>query len=207
MKALFLPARFPKAGLIFALGVTFALSVSAQGTFGTVNFNNKVTADNINAPVYDLVVGGTMLSGSNYLAQLYTGPVGTTEDKLVPTGAIVDFRTGVAVGYVNVGADGSRTIPNVVPGDFAVVQVRAWTAATGSTYEQAVANGTPTSKVGKSSTLIVQTKASALDIPVNMIGLQSFALTPVPEPDSMWLGTIGLALLALRFRFGEDSKS
>ena len=40
-----------------------------------------------------------------------------------------------------------------------------------------------------------------------IVGLENFTITPVPEPDMVWLGSIGIALLALRFRFGEDQQS
>lgn len=188
------------SSLIVAALLASAAFLPAQGTFGTVNFNNRVLLDSIDAPIYDLTVGGTMLSGSGYLAQLYTGPAGTTEDKLVPTGAIVDFRTGLASGYLNVGTDGSRSIPNVLPGDDAVVQVRAWSANAGATYESALVSSAPGAKAGKSSMLLVQTKASAIELPSNMIGLQSFAIVAVPEPGVFALGAIGLVLLRLRAR-------
>ena len=188
------------SSLIVAALLASAAFLPAQGTFGTVNFNNRVLIDSINAPIYDLTVGGTMLEGANYLAQLYTGPLGTTEDKLVPTGAIVDFRTGVASGYLNVGTDGSRSIPNVLPGDTAVVQIRAWTAASGGTYESALVSSVPGSKAGKSNMLLVQTKTSAIELPSNMIGLQSFAIVAVPEPGIFALGALGLVLLRLRAR-------
>ena|ERR1041385_2821684 len=38
----------------------------------------------------------------------------------------------------------------------------------------------------------------------NLPGLENFTPTPVPEPDFVWLGSIGLVLLALRFRLGRD---
>jgi hypothetical protein len=186
--------------LIVAALLVSAAFLPAQGTFGTVNFNNRVLLDGIDAPIYDLTVGGTMLAGTNYLAQLYTGPAGTTEDKLVPTGSVVDFRTGLASGYLNVGTDGSRSIPNVVPGDLAVVQVRAWTANAGATYESALVSSAPGAKAGKSSPVLVQTKASAIELPVNMVGLSSFAITAVPEPTMLAIGAVGFALLALRSR-------
>ncbi len=182
---------------VAAVTLLLANDASAQGT---VNFNNKVSIDGINAPIYDFTVGGAMLEGTNYLAQLYSGPVGTTEDKLVPTGAIVDFRTNVAAGYLNVGANGSRTIPNVALGDSAVLQVRAWTAATGATYEDALASNDPNSRVGKSDLIVVTTKTSALSTPTSMTGLQSFAIGPVgvPEPSVQLLGAVGLTMLAIR---------
>lgn len=165
---------------------------------GTVNFNNKVSLDGINAPIFDLTLGGTMLEGANFLAQLYSGPLGTSEDKLVPTGAIVDFRTNIAAGYLNVGASGSRTIPNVVAGDSAILQIRAWTAASGGTYEDAMASLDPNGRAGKSDMIVVVTKPSLLQTPVSMTGLQSFAIVSVvPEPSVQLLGAAGLALLAI----------
>jgi hypothetical protein len=187
------------SALIVAALLVSAAFLPAQGTFGTVNFNNRFLPE-VDAPIYDLTIGGTLLEGSGYLAQLYSGPAGTTEDKLVPTGAVVDFRTGLAAGYINNGGDGSRFIPNVPLGDYAVVQVRAWTANAGATYESALVSSTPGAKAGKSNMILVQTKASAIELPVNMVGLSSFAITVVPEPAILGISAIGFALLALRAR-------
>jgi hypothetical protein len=197
-----------KNGVVISFLFASLLTASAQGTFGTVYFNNRVVTPDIYAPVYDMTVGGTLLQGSSYSAQLYSGPLGTPESQLVPTGAIVNFKTGMSGGLVEVGSDGSRSIPNVAPGEMAVVQVRAWTATTGSTYELAMASSSPSSRAGKSNVLTLQTKVNPLDpAQTTLVGLQSFAIAPVPEPDVVWLGSIGLALLALRFRLGEDRQS
>jgi hypothetical protein len=177
----------------------FAAAPSAHPQ-GTVYFNNKVSSAGINAPVYDTVMGGAKLEGSDYKAQLYAGPAGTTEDKLVAVGAIVDFLTGVAAGYLNVGTDGSRSIPGVTPGDNAVVQIRAWRAAAGATYEEALASPLPGAKAGKSNLVTVQTPPSALMTPANLVGLQSFAVVAVPEPTMLALSALGVAWLLFRFR-------
>jgi hypothetical protein len=192
-------ARHAGACLVLLLVLLFAAAPSAHPQ-GTVYFNNKVSSAGINAPVYDGVMGGAKVEGTGYKAQLYAGPAGTTEDKLVAVGVAVDFLTGVAAGYVNVGTDGSRSIPGVTPGDNAVVQIRAWTAAAGATYEEALTSPLPGTKAGKSSTLTVQTPPSALMTPANLVGLQSFVVVAVPEPTVLALSALGIAWLLFRFR-------
>ncbi|MBI3882389.1 MAG: hypothetical protein HY301_20315 [Verrucomicrobia bacterium] len=194
--------------LFFFLALLAAAPLaSGQGTLGTVNFNNRVpNADPTNAvfaPVYDLIVGGTLLAGTDYLAQLYAGPGGSTDDKLQPVGGAVSFRSDIA-GFVNVGVNGSRSIPGVAPGDPVVVEIRAWTAATGASYEAALGSSDPASRAGKSLPLTIQTSPSLLSLPVNMVGLQSFAVTAVPEPDVVWFGTLGLILLILKLRYNKE---
>ncbi len=193
--------HFPAAGRRAVLAAVLALGLSAASPThaqGTVNFNNKVFADGIDAPIFDLNVGGTLLSGNVFMAQLYAGPLGTTEDKLVATGMAVDFKTGLASGYVNVGTDGSRTVAGVAPGESAVVQIRAWTTATGSTYEEALASSDSSSCAGRSDMLTVLTQSGLSAQAVSMAGLQSFAITPVPEPQLLMLGALGIAILLLR---------
>lgn len=169
-----------KATLILLLVcLTTQLARSQQGN---VIFNNRVVSEGISAPVYDETVGGTMLAGTAYRAQLYGGPVGTPENLLQPTGAIVDFRTGSAAGYVNVGIDSNRSIPGVAAGQNAVVQIRAWAAAGGATYEQARTNFTADSKIGRSNVLTVPTPPSILNPPASLVGLQGFAVQAPTRP-------------------------
>ncbi len=154
----------------------------ARSQQGNVIFNNRIVSDGIAAPVYDEVVGGTMLAGTAYRAQLYGGPVGTPENQLQPTGAAVDFRTGTASGYVNVGLDATRSIPGVTPGNEALVQIRAWTTATGATYEQARGKFAAGSKVGRSNVLTITTPPNVLWPPASLSGLQSFAIKAPTMP-------------------------
>lgn len=154
----------------------------ARAEQGNVIFNNRVVSEGISAPIYDNVVGGTVLDGTAYRAQLYSGSIGTPETQLQPTGAIVDFRSGVAAGYVNVGLDGTRAIPGVAPGDIALVQIRAWTASAGTTYEQARTNFAAGSKIGRSNVLTITTPSSILYPPASLSGLQSFAIQGIAPP-------------------------
>jgi len=170
------------------------ISAYAQGT---VNFNNRVpaAATPVDAPIYD-VGGTTRLSGTGFYAQLYGAAVGGT---LAAIGDPLTFSTG-RPGYVlATGVDTTRAIPGVTPGGNAVVQIRAWSAASGSTYEAALAAG---GAVGSSDTLTLVTGGggSPPGPPADLIGLQSFSLTAIPEPSTLALGLLGAALLVIRRR-------
>lgn len=192
-----------KVVLILA-SVLVGLSAYAQGT---VAFQNRDTANGINAPIYDLTVGGTLLSGTGYMAQLYAGAANLAESALKPSGAAVDFRTGAAAGFVNVGSAASRAIDGVAFGAEASVQIRAWSAAGGATYEAALAKAAtdPTVHVGTSQILTVKTAASALNTPSPLTGLSSFAIVSmaspiIPEPSTLALAALGAAALLIRRR-------
>jgi hypothetical protein len=183
-----------KRALIIIAAVLASVTAYAQGT---INFQNRDTANGIAAPVYILEVGGEKCDGDAFLAQLYAGPSGAAEDALVGTGPIVNFRSGAPAGYVNVGAESSRAIAGVDWGQVAAVQIRAW-SATYATYEEAAAS--TDALIGSSIVLEIATAASALNTPSPMIGLESFAVVPVPEPSTIALGLLGAAFLLLRRR-------
>ncbi|MBM3880243.1 MAG: PEP-CTERM sorting domain-containing protein [Verrucomicrobia bacterium] len=182
-----------KRTLLVATCIVACVGALAQGT---VNFNNRVTADGIDAKVFD-ADNVTALAGTAYWAQLYGG---VDEASLAPIGAALNFRTGTAAGYtVSSGVDTTRTITGIAPGGAAVVQVRAWEASGGATYEAAVASG---KKYGKSEIVNLSATgnpaANPPILPVNLIGLQSFSL--IPEPSTIALGVLGAAVLLLRRR-------
>ncbi|MBI3417784.1 MAG: hypothetical protein HY043_21035 [Verrucomicrobia bacterium] len=145
-----------------------ACSLLAQSG-GTINFNNHVTASNIDAPIFD-VDGATRLQGAAFLAQVYAGP---DANLLLPVGSPTSFRTGTAAGYV---VAQTLTIGNVAAGANAQVQVRAWAAANGSTFNQALAAG---GKTGVSGLIQVATGGigSPPRLPADLIGLQGFQLS------------------------------
>ncbi|MCC6235320.1 MAG: immunoglobulin domain-containing protein, partial [Verrucomicrobiales bacterium] len=157
---------------------------------GTLNFVTKITGS-LDAPVYD-TDGTTRLSGTAFKAQLYAGP---SESTLTPSGAAVSFRTGAGAGYVDTTAGSTREAAGVAAGAQAYVQVRAWDASKGSTYEQALAAG---GKTGQSVTLRV-TAGGGLLPPANLVGLASFKLQqsspPVvqTQPASVLVGIGGTA--------------
>jgi hypothetical protein len=155
----------------------------AQGQF---NFGNRVTLSGIDAKVFK-PDGSTALAGAEYWAQAY---VGTSADSLAPVDVPVNFRTGAAAGYIT-----TKTVTTPFAGGTQVfVEMRAWEAAGGNSYEAAIAAG---KLFGKSSPVQL-TVAVAPNTPPDMVGLTSFAL--VPEPSTMALGLLGAAALLLRRR-------
>ncbi len=160
-----------------------AVGALAQGQF---NFGNRVTVAGIDAKVFK-PDGVTPLAGADYWAQAY---VGTSLDSLAPVGSPVNFRTGTAAGYIS-----STIVTTPFPGGTTVwVEMRAWEAAGGNTYEAAIAAG----KLFGKSDPIQLTVAEAPNTPPDMVGLRSFSL--VPEPSTLALGLLGAAALLLRRR-------
>jgi len=175
----------------------------AVGAFaqGQVNFAARVVGL-YDAPVFVGAVPAdtTTLTGradSAYMAQLYAGPVGGT---LAAIGAAVPFRTGAAAGYWTAA---QRDIPTVAPGATASVQIKAWAASAGATYEAALAASGAT---GQSTILSVVTggAGSPPSLPANLAGLTSFAVTggsgTIPEPSVLAIGALGGLALLLRRR-------
>ncbi len=165
-----------------AVGLT-AIGALAQGQF---NFGNRVTISGIDAKVF-APGGATPLDGAAYLAQAY---VGADANSLAPVGTAVPFRSGAAAGYI------SSTIVTApfAGGTSVTVEMRAWEAAKGTSYEAALAAG----GMFGSSNPITLTVAVAPNTPPDMVGLTSFSL--VPEPSTMALGVMGAAALFLRRR-------
>ena len=89
-----------------------------------------------------------LLPGSNFLAQLYGG---LSPDGLRAAGAPTPFRTDLLAGFV---VSKTVTLPNVPPLTTAYVQVRAWEASKGATYEEARALG---GKFGRSEIIQITT--------------------------------------------------
>lgn len=158
--------------LLGAALFSFLLVLHAHGQ-ATVNFANRITGT-LDAPVFD-VDGVTRLAGSAFRARLYAGP---TEGSLAAVGSAVPFRTGAGGGYVDTGGESTRTVASVAPGGRVYVQLRAWEAAKGSTYEEAQAAG---AKTGVSPIFSVIGGGGLLP-PANLIGLTSFRLTLDTKP-------------------------
>lgn len=169
------------------------ISLVAAVTFvhgqGTVLFQNITP---VNAPVYDEggVRTGTAgrLEGSAFRAQLWAAAPGGT---LQAVGATANFLTGTSGAGFFIG--GSRAIASIAPGGAADIQVRAWRVTDGgvtaNTWDEALARGRG---FGSSPTLSLSQTGGAGDPPsppVQLTGLQSFAL--VPEPSTIALGIIG----------------
>lgn len=179
--------------LLVAALLVAGVTAMAQGT---VNFNNRVTASGIDAKI--LNDKGVAIDGAAGWAQLYAG---TSATSLSAVGSPINFRTGAAAGYFN---GGEVLIPaSVLPtaGGAAFVQVRAWLAASGNSYEAALAN--PAGVLGKSAVINLAATGNPNSLPpgtpVDMVGLTAFNLALVPEPSTIALGLLGAAAL-LAFR-------
>lgn len=176
-----------KKALLALTFATVALSVSAQ----TVTFSNTGSAiGGTGAPVFN-VDGSTRLDGAGYLAQLYTDNTAL--------GAAAPFRTGAGAGFWNPGAGATVTIPGVAPGAAVSLNVRAWDASKGTSYEAALAAG---GAAGQSAAISVVTggAGSPPGLPASLTGLASFSLKAgaIPEPSTIALAAIGGAALLLR---------
>lgn len=158
---------------------------------GTVNFANIVISGGtrvVDAPVFD-VDGTTKLSGSGFQAQLVAGP---NSGSMAVIGTPTGFLTGGGAGYFS---GGPRTIDTVTPGNNATLAVQAWNTASGASYAAATTKGQ-----GASLTIATGGAGSPPSLPANLVGLQSFSLTTIPEPSTIALGALGLAALLIRRR-------
>jgi len=168
---------------------------SGQSSFELANKHSPL----VDAPVFD--AQGVPLAGSGYLAELWGGATTDSLTPLVlfPQGGreIVPFLSG---GYfIPTALSGSLVVPAVPPSGFAWLQVRAWDAGLGATYEETVARGL--GGYGESPQFFAPggNPVTQFPIPGPLIGLQSFSLLPVvPEASAVWLFLLGAPFLFLR---------
>src|SRR5262245_13663863 len=100
-----------------------AIPSFAQGTVGFANGSSS--------RVYNALTGTA--AGNNIRVALYYAEDGVTnESAFVQIGLSVPLTSGVIIG-------GTRTVPTPVPGGWAMIQIRAFEAAYGATYEEAIA--------------------------------------------------------------------
>lgn len=153
-------------GSVWSLPARLVVDASSSGG-GAVVLANIFFGGSTNylAPVFD-VDGVTALSGAAFLAQLYAGP---SVGDLRPAGAPTPFMSGLNAGLFTLK---TITLPTVAPGSTAFVQVRAWQASAGASYEESRALG---GKFGKSEIFQVTTSTNPAT-PPNLTGLKSFSL-------------------------------
>jgi hypothetical protein len=185
---------------IMAVCMVATFAAYAQGTF---NFSNYAPGASppINAPIFDAL--GAKLAGTAYLAQMYAGPSAT---ELYAQSVPVPFRTGSGIGFIQTGADTTITLAGGAAGwraggSTVFVQVRAWAASLGTTYEAAVAKGQGQFGELAQALSVASGGGGTPPAPATfLVGLTSFSLAAVPEPSVIALGVLGAAVLALRRR-------
>lgn len=180
--------------------VVAGLAAQSYGQ-GTVNL--------VAASITNSVTGALAASGTAFHLALYWLPDSATP----PTTADFNGAQHVAIttnltlaGGANIGP---VRIDAITPsGAFAYFQIRAWEAAFGSSYEQAVVAApvggrgalAGTSNIGRIDTADPTTVPPGVP-PNTAFTLKGFTLVPVPEPSVIGLGVLGIgALLLLRRR-------
>jgi len=176
--------------LIALAAVLVTVATHGQAAIGTVNFNNRLTAVGLDAPVTIGSAAG-LGAGAQYTAGLFHN--GT----LVP-GSTTTFRDGTSnpalAKYIN---GVTVQIPGTVADQANVpVQMRVWLTSAGSFDAAPAAN-----RVSSGDLIIAQlgggpNPATPNHLPTSFTGL----VIPVPEPSTMALGVLGAAALLLRRR-------
>ena len=173
----------------FGIKILSLVVVAKAWTQGQIFVSNYVPVANLDAPVFDTDCA-TRLEGAAYLVQAY---VGFTADSLSPVFEARPFRTGKAAGYF---AGYVLTIPGTSQDTLVYLQLRAWEARAGASFEEAVASG---GKYGLSNIVPMRTVMPP-GTPNEPVGLQSFCLVPEPPPGVQLVLGGGLWLLAARRR-------
>jgi hypothetical protein len=177
---------------LLLLTALFAASARLWG-LGWLNFDTLVPWTGVDAPVFD-TDGKTLLAGPSFVAQLYAGLNDTT---LEPVGIPIAFETGPLAGYIR-----AKEMPLVgaVTGVYASVQMRAWRAADGASYEAAVATR---GHFGSSKIIRILVGCADCGVPIppdTLVGLNSFALSDGPQRARLGLAAVAENATSLRLR-------
>ncbi len=196
--------------LAITIAAVFAtLNIFAQGT---VNFSNVGLNPTAPPYVYDNTGAAQVraAAGTTFSVALYWSPqvagVSTPPDPgtfiavgqsihIAAPGLPISLQAGLYSG-------GTVTIPGIAPpGGMGWFQVRAWETAFGSTYESAVAAGSP---YGVSNEIDIGSGNPTITPPTpqtQLTGISAIHIGVVPEPAILGLGLLGgAALLLLRRR-------
>jgi len=169
---------------------------------GTITFQNSNPGQQItNVLTQNKAIGGTTFSVALYFLPDQANTPSTIDFNLnrVVLGTTNLAGSAATLSGVFLGGTRSAPIAGGTPGWF---QVRAWEAAYGSTFEEALV-GLPQNGrlalVGTSNPVKI-TLGGAGTPPgpaANMAALQPFVVAPVPEPSLIALGMLGIGAVVL----------
>lgn len=187
--------------------LTLLVAAATGSVFGQGQIVFNTRGGGVDAKIMDSVTG-LAVDGANYLAQLYYGAPGVTEDAMVtfPEAPARFGTSATLMGYITTGSGGgNRTVDTsvVAAGADTAFQVRAWQASLGANWNTAYAawqSGPMGPVLGKSAIIVTKTSASALEVAQPLTGLAGFELIPVPEPGVLALGALGLVAVLWRRR-------
>ena len=180
-----------------SVGLVIAIIFHGYTSFGqgTVNFSNL--GGNDSQKVYLNTVGGPLApAGTTYSLGLYWAPDGVTDEEafvMVGTSTGIIGLEGTPSGLFS---GGTRNVPVTPASGPAMLQVRAWSSAFGSSFEEAAASGA--AALGKSPIIRVDTGDPGSPASILAAGFTGFAIA-VPEPSTYALAGVGVGLfLVLR---------
>lgn len=146
----------------------FALSASAVQGQGTLNFNSRLTAAGIDAPV---TYEGVGVLGPDYLGQLFAFDGSSYE----PVGSAVAFQSNILLaGYVN---GGLVTVAGAAPGQQVTLVLRAWNSSAGEDWTTASASAGLIWGQSDAIDVVLGGTGSPPSLPANLSGLQGFAVS------------------------------
>jgi hypothetical protein len=145
----------------------------------------------VDAPVFD--ASSVPLAGTNYLAELWGAatPDSLAPLQLVTKGGVRHIAPFGNNGYI-ISGESSLSVPSVPPFGWAWLQLRAWDARLGATYEEVATLNL--GGYGESPIFYAQGDTPLAEpprLPAPLIGLQSFNLRPIPEPSTAVLLALG----------------
>jgi hypothetical protein len=144
--------------------------------------------------------------GTTFMVEAVYAPDGTSsadfDAMATRIGGVGGF--GPTPGFFSLGG---RTIDQIQPpGGFALIQVRVWSSAHGTSYNHVLASGNPNASLGKSGIVRVDTanpligEANASLVAAGLGQIIVYGGQCVPEPSTLALGVIGGAALLLMLR-------
>lgn len=200
----------------------YLAAFSSQGLAqGEINYSLRVTGSivaHVYEPIYrDFLYGntaaetpvgtqtypGNVIQGTGYSAQLFAAN-GADQDESALTavpGSIVSFGTGTTLGGTITPL--TLAIPQVPVGGTGTFQLRVWDNLGGTLtgWDEAFSSWADGQiAAGKSQLFNISSLTANPNIPPNMLGFQSFALTSgIPEPGT-WVLFAGGSLALIFFR-------